>query len=759
MRSLWKWCGLVLLVSLVVGGCASDEEKKLSHYERGVGYFDKAEYKAAEIELKNAIQIDPQYTAAHSKLAETYLKMGDAQGAFRAYSTVVQLDPDNTDALLKLATFYMLGKQFDDSRTRVDAVLGSDPENIEALYLKSGLDDIDKNLPEAAETFRRIIRLDGTQTRAYVGLARVLAQQGKMEEAESNLKKAVAVDPKDVRTRLALIGFYASRNDPAQAEREFAAAIAANPQSSELYMAQGNFHLRQKKMDAAEASVLKAVELEPGNSKRYIAAARFYETIGSTDKAREMYARALEVDADDVAVLYEVARHHFKANEIDPADSYNEKILASRPGFMPARMLKGEILIAKRDWNGALAVFDAIIAQEPKAEQAHYYKGLAHFSKGEMQVAKASLNRVIELDARNLQARLLLADIALRMRDVDSAERLSKEVIAELPDHYQAHAILGQTYLAKGQPAQAAEVFERMTALRQDDPQGYFQLGVARRMLKDDEGALAALDQALEINPKLMDVFSQIVSIYVGREDFTAAIDRCDAHLEQVKDSALHVAVISHLKGRVYGAQGKDAAAEAAYKVAIDTFENYMPPYFELAKVYWKRNDIDRAIGQYNAVLAQNPNQVQAHMLLGTLYEMQQKYEPAEQHYREALKIDPAFAPAANNLAYRLADTDRELNEALDLARLAKEKLPNDPGVMDTLGWVYYKKGLYDSAIAELNDSAEKLKDNAMVHFHLGMAYYKAGEPARAKAVLERVMALAPEFEKAEEVRAVLEKL
>jgi Tfp pilus assembly protein PilF len=58
-----------------------------------------------------------------------------------------------------------------------------------------------------------------------------------------------------------------------------------------------------------------------------------------------------------------------------------------------------------------------------------------------------------------------------------------------------------------------------------------------------------------------------------------------------------------------------------------------------------------------------------------------------------------------------------------------------------------------------LNDSAEKLKDNAMVHFHLGMAYYQAGEPARAKAVLERVMALAPEFEKAEEVRAVLENL
>ena len=146
-------------------------------------------------------------------------------------------------------------------------------------------------------------------------------------------------------------------------------------------------------------------------------------------------------------------------------------------------------------------------------------------------------------------------------------------------------------------------------------------------------------------------------------------------------------------------------------------------------------------------------------MLLGVLYDMKKKSDLSEQHYRKALKVNAEFAPAANNLAYLLAEKDGDLNEAFDFARLAKEKLPNDPGVMDTLGWVYYKKGLYDSAIAELNDCIEKMNDNAMVHYHLGMVYYKVEEGAKARVALEKALALDPKFEKAEEVREVLAKL
>jgi Tfp pilus assembly protein PilF len=83
-----------VLVVLVVYGCASEEEKKRSHFEKGKAYFEKGEYKSARIEFKNAIQIDPEFTEAYIQLAETNLKLGDARGAFQAYFRVAELDPE-----------------------------------------------------------------------------------------------------------------------------------------------------------------------------------------------------------------------------------------------------------------------------------------------------------------------------------------------------------------------------------------------------------------------------------------------------------------------------------------------------------------------------------------------------------------------------------------------------------------------------------------------------------------------------------------
>jgi tetratricopeptide (TPR) repeat protein len=106
-----------------------------------------------------------------------------------------------------------------------------------------------------------------------------------------------------------------------------------------------------------------------------------------------------------------------------------------------------------------------------------------------------------------------------------------------------------------------------------------------------------------------------------------------------------------------------------------------------------------------------------------------------------------------------LADQDKDMNEALNLARLAKESLPNDPNVMDTLGWVYYKKGLYDSAIAEFTDCLEKMPDNATVIYHLGMAYYQKGDLEKARMELKKALKLDKNFSGADQAKKILTEL
>jgi tetratricopeptide (TPR) repeat protein len=123
------------------------------------------------------------------------------------------------------------------------------------------------------------------------------------------------------------------------------------------------------------------------------------------------------------------------------------------------------------------------------------------------------------------------------------------------------------------------------------------------------------------------------------------------------------------------------------------------------------------------------------------------------------LKINPKTPVAANNMAWILAESGGDLNEALKLAQTAAEGIPDAPAIQDTLGWIYYKRGAYKSAIASLNDCVRKDPGNATAQYHLGMAYMKNGENAKAKASLSEALRINPSFPGAVEAKQALAKL
>ena len=126
----------------------------------------------------------------------------------------------------------------------------------------------------------------------------------------------------------------------------------------------------------------------------------------------------------------------------------------------------------------------------------------------------------------------------------------------------------------------------------------------------------------------------------------------------------------------------------------------------------------------------------------------------------EAILGSTSRAPvAANNLAYIYADRGERLNEALTLAQQAKEQMPNSHEINDTLGWVYYKKDMANLAVRPFETSVEQDPKNAIYHYHLGLAYAKAGDTGKARKSLEQALKLQPDFAGANEARAALGSL
>ena len=226
-----------------------------------------------------------------------------------------------------------------------------------------------------------------------------------------------------------------------------------------------------------------------------------------------------------------------------------------------------------------------------------------------------------------------------------------------------------------------------------------------------------------------------------------------------IGDKPPHIALIEYLEGNIFMAKGDPKRAEARYEKAIETDPNIMAAYVALSRLYIQEGKLDQAKNQYETILSKNPNYLAGYMALGTIHEQEQNHDKAEDYYRKALEVNKDFAPAANNLAWILANRGGNIDEALGFAQLAKEKMPKNPAVMDTLGWIYYLKGRYPSAISELADSLELAPDNPTINFHLGMAYFKSKQHSEAKKYLEKALKTDEKSEWAEEARQTLKEM
>ena len=328
------------------------------------------------------------------------------------------------------------------------------------------------------------------------------------------------------------------------------------------------------------------------------------------------------------------------------------------------------------------------------------------------------------------------------------------------PKNIQGLVYKGSLELLKKKSIDAEKTFKKIIELAPANPLGYSKLGLLYFFKKQYENALEQFATALKLQPGLAEALIHSVLIYLEKKQFDTALIFCDQQSHGLKKNSASHALIYYLKGKIYVANNRSAQAKNSFEKAIQINPDTLSPYLALAKMYIKEKNTDSAIYKYEDILAKRPFHLPAYMSLGTIYQQKGDIKKAELYYRKALEIKRDFAPVANNLALLLADHGGSVDEALDLAQIAKEKMPENPSTLDTLGWVYYKKGLYRSAIIELEQSYEKTQTNPVVLYHLGMAYLKNGQKNQAKDVLEKALKLNikfPGYEQAQETLVLLQ--
>jgi tetratricopeptide (TPR) repeat protein len=357
---------------------------------------------------------------------------------------------------------------------------------------------------------------------------------------------------------------------------------------------------------------------------------------------------------------------------------------------------------------------------------------------------------VLKLNPRAAAARLQLARLRLARGETKGALKAAEEVSRERPDDVDAAVLVSRSLRAQGDLARAARELGTRISRTPDAAPLHIEMGWLALQRNDLPAARTSFDAALRIAPASYDALVGLVTIDLAQRNIQRARERV-AESQQRTPGDPRLTILS---ARVSLAAGNTADAEQTLRTLVTADPSQLEAYDLLGRIAVSHGQLDRALAEYQTLADRSRAPAGPLTLVAMIQEARGDRDGARQQYEKVLAADPRAGVAANNLAWMYAEAGR-LDDALKLATVATEQLKR-PEADDTLGWVYYRKGLAQHAITAFERAVSKAPDNPIYHYHLGLAHLKEGHETEGRAALKRALALKSDFNGADEARKAL---
>jgi putative PEP-CTERM system TPR-repeat lipoprotein len=739
----------VAVALAVASGCTRDPQVKARKYvASGDAYFAKHQLKESVIEYKRAVQVKPDWPEAHYKLAKAYDAQGDPVNAYREYAWTGDLDPANIDAQIQAGTLLLAGGDFETARTRAELAVKAAPDNPAAnILLGNALAGLNET-GEAIKQIEQAISLDPTYAPAWTALGAVQFISGTRERAGAAFNKAVEVAPRSVDARLALANYEWASGDTASAERTLQGALAIDGAHIGVHRALALLYLSTNRAAQAE-SHFKALASQPGGP---LALADYYAGGGNRDAAMSVLhtIEKGKEESDARAARLRIAALEYGAGRKADAHRILDEVIKAAPKDGEARVAKARMLLVEGRIDEADAQAREAARLAPGSPSAQYTVGLTAVARHDAAAAEQAFEAVLKLNPRAAAARLQLGRLQLARGETKGALKAAEEVSRERPDDVDAAVLASRSLRAQGDLARAARELGTRISRRPDAAPLHIEMGWLALQRNDLAAARTSFDAALRVAPASYDALVGLVTVDLAQRNVHRARERVGQWQQRTPgDPRLTI-----LSARVSLAAGNTADAEQTLRTLVTADPSQLEAYDLLGRIAVSHGQLDHALSEYQALADRSRAPAGPLTLVGMIQEARGDRDAARQQYEKVLAADPRAGVAANNLAWMYAEAGR-LDEALKLATLATEQLKR-PEADDTLGWVYYRKGLGQHAISAFERAVSKAPDNPIYHYHLGLAQLKEGHDAEGRAALKRALGLKSDFNGADEARKAL---
>ena len=745
---------LIGVLLLVVAACSNPEGKKQKHYQKALEYIKQKENSAALIELRNAIQIDPKFADARYQLGLLYLEQNDPRNAFAELQRTASLDPNNIDAVIKVAEFELLSNNKEESRKYVNQILAKDPKNPDALALLAKIELIAGNFQAAEAAVARVDYKQRETDRFYNIRGRIFGAQQKWEDCRAMFEKAIELGPDNFANYRTLLLFFQQQKMNDEAEKLLARIQEKFPANPQAHLMMASMYQAKKEPDKAVEEIRKAIALEPDNIRFRLMLVDFYKSQNKAEAAEQELRAALKEKPDSVEYQAALAELLFDRQKTDEAKTLMDGILAKNPEYGAANLLKARFLLKDGKKRDAVDTLTPLTTNYPKWPEPYFYLAVAHLGLGEGELAQKDVGMALQHGPGVSRYHALAAQLALIKGESETAGREATIALRLDPRNYGAAKILAKALTQDKKYKEAVSLIESMLRQVPDDPDLIGNLGLAYLGLKDKDKAKETFVHLLELAPDNSRALAFLTALTADK-DLAKATAFVEEHIRKAPKAGGHYMLLGDLLAR----QKKNEEAIAAFNKAQELAPDNPQPYIVTARLMASLGKTDQAVAELSQLLVKQPDSLPANMGLATLYEIQGKHQEAKEKYKKVLSVEPNSAAAANNLAWIIAsEKDGDLGEALRLAMLAKQAMPDEPHIADTLGFVHLQRQSYPLAIAQFQQALDNRPDDPIITMHLAQAQYGKGDKVEAIATLKKALASKDEFKERGEAEAMLKQ-
>lgn len=388
----------------------------------------------------------------------------------------------------------------------------------------------------------------------------------------------------------------------------------------------------------------------------------------------------------------------------------------------------------------ALQVMQARVAAHADVPEAYYAQGLLALRYERLDLADQSIQQALAIQPDWDDAALLRAGILVRQGQIDEASELVASLEGSQAQRAEYHLSYARLLLDAEHTAQAADEFDRVLTLQPENSDARYGLGLLALSLGQPERAQEAFVALYESDQRSDDAAYYLGNIAAARDDH----EQAQSWYERV-ESGSHAFDARVLAARSLYKQGDLAAAREALKQLRRANPELADRlYMSEAEILFDARDYQTALELYNQALESSP--YDSDLLYGRslVYERLGQIEQAKADLAAILEREPDDARALNALGYMLTNHGQDYARALEYIEQALQARPDDPAVIDSMGWVQYRLGNLHAARQYL-EKAYALFPDPEVAAHLGEVLWQLGEQEKAQAIWQEALAEDPQ--------------